>query len=80
MAIRTMARTIRTETSAVALDRKGDARESMVPTPDAGHRPPPTGAAREAGVTRSVRPWPSHVLRAATPGSDTSNAGTEPGR
>ncbi len=81
MAIRMMAGAIWTAAATtVVLDQEGDARDG--PTPDAGYRPLRAGAARErgGGVTRptqSARPWPSHVLRAATPESESLNAGTE---
>lgn len=83
MAIRTMAGAIWTAAAtAVVLDQEGNVRDGPEPTPDDGYRPLRVGAARErgGGVTRqtqSARPWPSHVLRAATPDSDASNAGTE---
>lgn len=83
MAIRMMAEAIPTATT-VVLDQEDDVRDgpAPAPAPDAGYRPLRAGASRErgGGVTRptqSARPWPSHVLRAATPDSDASNTGTE---
>lgn len=80
MAIRMMAGAISTAAAtAVVLDQESDARDGPAPTPDVGYRPLRAGAARErsGGVTRSARPWPSHVLRAAAPDSDSVTADTE---
>ncbi len=83
MAIRMTAKAIWTAAvTAVVPDQHGDARDIPTPTSDAGYRPLRTGVAREpgGGVKRpkqSARPWPSHVLRTATPDSDALIADTD---